>query len=543
MDAASTMMNLPLNIESILQRAEGASKSIEVVSRRSDKTIERTTWGEVAVRARKLARALIQLGVKPGDRVATLSWNHSSHLEAYLGVPLSGAVLHTLNLRLHPDDIAYIANDAGDSVIIVDEVLLPLFEKFRAKVPFQHIIVVPCGTAAHDPHLADKGFLVYDTFLNKAPASVPMPALPEESALGMCYSSGTTGRPKGVVYSHRSSLLHSLVIALPDSLSLSRRDTVLIVVPMFHVNAWGIPYACAMVGARTILPGPHLDAESLLNLMADEQATMAAGVPTLWMGIRDAMDANPGKWKLRAGLRMIVGGSSAPEKLIRDFDRQGMTILHAWGMTETSPVGLISRLPPEMDSFPEDEKYKYRAKQGVPPPLVELQIRNEQGDVPHDGKTPGEVLVRGPFIAGRYHNRNDPDRWTQDGYFRTGDIAHIDAHGFVQLTDRVSDMIKSGGEWISSVEIENALMAHPDIKEAAVAAAPHPKWGERPIAAVVMKPGKTATHEELREFISPKFAKYQLPDATVFIETIPKTSAGKFLKSALREQFKDWKWA
>ena len=537
-----TMMHLPLTLETILQRAEGPVAGVELVSRRADKTLSRSTWGEVARRARKLARALAQSGVKPGDRVATLMWNHAAHLEAYLGVPLTGAVLHTLNLRLHPDDIAYIANDAGDSILLVDEVLLPLFEKFRAAVPFKQIIVIPCGTAAHDPHLAAKGFTDYEALLEGAPDAAALPVLHEEDALGMCYSSGTTGRPKGVIYSHRSTVLHSLVSALPDSLDLSRRDAILLVVPMFHVNAWGLPYSAALVGARLLLPGPHLDAESLLDLAERERATVGAGVPTIWMGIRDFLDAHPERFKLQQGLRMIVGGSSAPEKLIRDFDRQGLTILHAWGMTETSPIGLVSRLPPETDSLSESARYALRAKQGVPPPFIEIRIRNEQGDVPRDGKTAGELLVRGPWVAARYHHRDDPSRWTADGYFRTGDIAHIDAMGFVQLTDRVADMIKSGGEWISSVELENALMAHPAVREAAVVAAPHEKWVERPVAAVVLRAGMSATQEELRHFIAPHFARFQLPDAIVFVESIPKTSAGKFKKSELREQFKEWKW-
>ena len=538
----STMMTSPLTLDWIVARAEGASAHVELVSRRMDKSIERTTWGAVAARARRLARALVGMGVKPGDRVATLMWNHSAHLEAYLGIPLAGAVLHTLNLRLHPDEIGWIAEDAGDTLLIVDEVLIPLLEKFRAHASFRQVIAVPCGTAAHDPHLSRRGFLDYETVLEQARDDVALPALREEDALGMCYSSGTTGRPKGVIYSHRSTLLHSLVAALPDSLDLSRSDSVLVVVPMFHVNAWGLPYIGAMVGAKLILPGPHLDAESLLDLLAREQATLAAGVPTIWMGIRDALDQSPGKWKLKPGLRMIVGGSSAPEKLIRDFDRQGLTILHAWGMTETSPIGLVSRLPPEAGMLNDDEKYALRAKQGVPPPLVDLRVCNEAGEVPRDGKTPGEVQVRGPWITGRYHHRDDPSRWTDDGYFRTGDLAHVDARGFVQLTDRVADMIKSGGEWISSVELENAIMAHPAVREAAVVAAPHPKWSERPIAAVVLKPGQSATPDELREFIAPRFARFQLPDAFVFVESIPRTSAGKFKKTELREQFKDWRW-
>jgi fatty-acyl-CoA synthase len=371
----------------------------------------------------------------------------------------------------------------------------------------------------------------------------PLPEVQENDALGMCYTSGTVGRPKGVVYSHRSTMLQSLVSALPDSLALSRKDTVLIVVPMFHVNAWGLPYTAAFVGAKQVHPGPHLDAVSLLELMDQEKATIAAGVPTIWIGIREALEANPGKWKLQKDTVMIVGGSAAPEDLIRSFDRLGLRLLHAWGMTETSPIGTVSRLPPRYDALSEDERYAERAKQGAPVPLVELRVRGDEGDVPRDGKTTGEIQVRGPWIAGAYHNGVDTTRWTDDGYFRTGDVGTQDADGFIQLTDRVSDLIKSGGEWISSVLVENALMGHPSVKEAAVVAAPHPKWSERPLAAVVLKPGaEKPSQEALREFLAPKFAKFWLPDAFVFVDAIPRTSTGKFKKSELRTQFKDWKW-
>lgn len=531
----ATMMDVPLTIERILERAAGFG-DVEIVSRRPDKSLARTTYADVVSRARRLARALVAAGIRPGDRVATLMWNHSSHLEAYLGVPLAGAVVHTLNLRLHPDDIAFIASDAGDRWLLVDECLLPLLEKLRERAPFERIFVVGVTTPAPAP-LED-----YEALLAGAPDDATLPALTEQQPLGMCYTSGTTGRPKGVVYTHRSTLLHTLVTALPDSLGLSRADTILPVVPMFHVNAWGLPYAAALVGAKQVFPGPHLDAVSVLDLLAGEAVTIAAGVPTVWMGIRDALDAQPGRWKLRPGIRMVVGGSAAPEQLIRDFDRQGLTLLHAWGMTETSPVGTVSRLTPPMAALDEDARYRLRSKQGYAAPLVELRVRNDVGTVPADGKTTGELQVRGPFIAGRYHNDQDPERWTADGFFRTGDVAHIDEHGFVQLVDRTADLIKSGGEWIASVELENALMGHPAVREAAVVGAPHPRWSERPIAAVVLKAGAIATADDLRAFLVPKFAKYWLPDAFVFIDVIPRTSAGKFKKSELRERFKDWKW-
>jgi fatty-acyl-CoA synthase len=329
---------------------------------------------------------------------------------------------------------------------------------------------------------------------------------------------------------------------MPDALCLSRADTLLPVVPMFHVNAWGLPYAAAMLGTKLVFPGPYLDPPSVLDLLAGERVTVAAGVPTIWIGIREALDASPGTYPLVPGLRMIVGGSAAPEQLIRDFDRLGMRLLHAWGMTETSPVGLVSRLPPELERADEDTRYRLRAKQGIPPPLVEIRVFNEAGIVPANDKTSGEVQIRGPWIASAYVGGHCPERWTDDGYFRTGDVARVDEHGFIQLTDRIADLIKSGGEWIASAEVECALMCHPAVREAAVIGVPHPKWSERPIAAVVVKPGAQVSHAELTAFLAPRFAKFWLPDAYVFVDAIPRTSAGKFKKTELRNQFCDWKW-
>src|ERR1041384_6431641 len=381
----STMMDVPLTIDLIVDRAERWMGDGEVVSRRPDRSRFRTNYRTIAGRARRLARALIGAGIRKGDKVATLMWNHAEHLEAYFGIPLAGGVTHTLNLRLHPDEIAYIANDAGERIAIVDDVLLPLFDKVVASGgKFERVLVV--GNAGdREP---------YERFLDSAP-DVALPPLAESDGLATCYTSGTTGKPKGVVYSHRSTMLHTLLAALPDSLDLSRADTLLPVVPMLHVNAWGIPYIAAMLGARLVFPGNHLDPQNLLDLLAGERVTCAAGVPTIWLGIREAMDAQPERWKLVPGLRMIVGGSAAPEQLIRDFDRLGMTLVHAWGMTEMSPLGLVSRVPPQLADADDDTRYRIRAKQGVPPPLVDLCLRNEAGEIPRDDKTSGEVLVRG----------------------------------------------------------------------------------------------------------------------------------------------------
>ena len=527
-----TMMEVALTLDGIATRAERWMGDREVVSRRSDKSLARSTYRQVIERARRLARALVGAGIQKGDRVATLMWNHTQHLEAYFGIPLAGAVTHTLNLRLHPSEIAYIANDAGDRIVIVDDILLPLLDKVIASGGrFARVIVV--GPGDRGEHEA------YEDLLAGAP-DVALPKLSEHDALATCYTSGTTGKPKGVVYSHRSTYLHTMTIALPDSLDLSRQDTLMPVVPMFHVNAWGLPYAAAMIGAKLVFPGPHLDPVSLLDLIVAERVNIAAGVPTIWLGIREALDAAPGTWPLPPNLSMIVGGSAAPEQLIRDFDRLGMTLLHAWGMTEMSPVGLVSRIPPELASASDDLKYKQRAKQGTPPPLVEIELRNEAGAVPRDGHTAGEVLVKGPFIARAYHGGATPERWTDDGYFRTGDVARIDAYGFVQLTDRIADLIKSGGEWIASQEIENVLMGHPAVREAAVIGVPHPRWSERPLAVYVLKPGATASVDELRAHLAAQFPKFWVPDAFELIESIPRTSAGKFLKSALREQYRGY---
>ncbi|HYX31846.1 MAG TPA: long-chain fatty acid--CoA ligase [Oligoflexus sp.] len=528
----STMMDIPLTIDMILDRARHAAADVEVVSRQPDRRLHKTTYGAIAERTEKLARALIDAGIQPRDRVATLMWNHAQHLECYLGIPLAGAVIHTLNLRLHPDEIAFIARDAQDRFLVVDEVLLPLFEAFRSQYPFEKVIVV--GTTKPLPPEA----IDYEDFLKRGTPGIALPKIQETDPLGCCYTSGTTGKPKGVVYSHRSTILHSLVTALPDSLDLSMDDCLMAVVPMFHVNAWGLPYTATLVGTRQILPGPFLDAASLVDLMETEKVTVAAGVPTIWMSIREELDARPRELKAR----MVVGGAAAPEKLIRDFDRMGLQLIQAWGMTETSPVGLVSRLSPAAQLLPVDEQYKLRAKQGRPAPLVQVRVCNEEGEVPLDGKTSGELQIRGPWITQRYASGVVDQRWTDDGYFKTGDVANLDALGYVQLTDRTADLIKSGGEWIASQVLENAIMGHPAVREAAVIGVPHPKWSERPLAVVVLKPGCKANADDLRDHLAPHFAKFQLPDAFVFADTIPRTSAGKFKKTDLRQEYCNWTW-
>jgi fatty-acyl-CoA synthase len=533
------MMDYPLTLTSIFRRSERLFAAQEIVTRRPDKGWHRYTYGDFAARSRRLGAALRSLGIEPGQRVATLGWNHGPHLEAYFGVPLIGGVLHTLNLRLHPDELGYIINHAGDSAVLVDETLLPIWEQVRPHVKVPTVIVV--GATKPVP----AGMLDYETLLSNAAPWSDDKDPDERTAAAMCYTTGTTGKPKGVVYSHRALVLHTFGICLADAIALCERDVVTPVVPMFHANAWGLPYAAVMVGAKLAMPGPHLDPGSLLDLFARERVTVTAGVPTIWIGVLQMLDANPGKYDISSLKRMFVGGSAVPQALIEAFDRRyGVPIIQGWGMTEMTPLGTLSQVPSAMDAVPDIDKFKYRAKQGRPLPFVDIRARNEDGLVPWDGQTMGELEVRGPWIATSYFNRPDSaDRFTSDGWFCTGDIVTIESDGTIQLQDRAKDLIKSGGEWISSVALECALMGHPSVAEAAVIPVTHPKWDERPLAAVVLKPGMHASPSELRDFLAPQFPKFWLPDAFEFIEAIPRTSAGKFKKSALRERFREYRLA
>ena len=533
---ASTMMDFPLTLAHVLERAGRLFPASEIVSRLPDKSLHRYTYRDFHRRALALGGALQRLGVKKGDRVATLMWNHYAHLEAYLAVPCTGAVLHTLNLRLHPDDIAYIANHAGDRYLIVDDVLLPLYEKFRAGTAFERVIVVPLTgqpvTAGED----------YEALIARAPPLAPA-TLDERDAASMCYTSGTTGKPKGVVYSHRSIVLHTLATATVDYLGVSNRDSVCPVVPMFHVNAWGLPYTALLMGAKLAMPGPHLDPVSLLDLYASEKVTVTAGVPTIWFGMQQALEREPARWRLQPGMRMVVGGAAAPESLIRALDRFDVRVIHGWGMTETSPVGLINYTKHELAGLGEDAAYALRAKQGVPLPFFEVRAIADGGEVPWDGVTMGELEVRSPWVAAGYHNLAETShQWSTDGWFRTGDIVTIDGAGYVKITDRIKDLVKSGGEWISSIDLENALVSHPAVQEAAVIGVAHPKWGERPLAVVVLKPGQDVTGEALRAHLASCVAKFACPDDYVFVAELPRTSTGKMMKAKLRETYRDWQW-
>jgi fatty-acyl-CoA synthase len=525
-----------LTLSAMLRRAEMLHGPKEIVTRRPDRSFHRYTYADFVVRAKKLAVALRELGLEKSDRVATLAWNSYQHLEAYFGVPCAGAVLHTLNPRLSPTDIAYILNHAEDRVLLIDETMVSLLDAFGDEVDLEHVFVLS------DDGSAPEGLESYEELLAGADeGGFEYPELEEDDAAAMCYTSGTTGRPKGAVYSHRAICLHSMASAMPDMLEVGERDVVMPVVPMFHVNAWGLPFTATLVGAKQVMPGPHLDPESLLEDLANEKVTLTAGVPTIWLGILRKLDENPGAYNLSNLRAMIIGGSAAPEAMIRAYqERHGLRVVHAWGMTETTPLGTVCKLTSQTQSATEDEKYRIRAKQGIPGPFIEIRARGDEGFVPWDGESMGELEIAGPWVSGSYYGDEDQDKFTEDGWFKTGDIVTIDPDGYVEIEDRTKDLIKSGGEWISSVALENALMAHDAVAEAAVIAIPDEKWQERPLGIVILEEGKSATAEELIDHLAADHPRWSLPDAIEFVDEIPRTATGKFLKRELRERYKDY---
>jgi fatty-acyl-CoA synthase len=531
------MMDAPLSLNHLVERAARIFHDIEVVSLAPSKEKVRHTYEDIYRRSRALAKALQEAGLKQTDRVATMMWNHHAHLETYYGVPMAGGVYHTLNIRLSPKDIIYIANHAEDRFLIVDDSLLKLYMGIKDHVNFERVFVVNWKGGELPEGTED-----YEEFLQSGmDDSWTAPEVDERQPAGMCYTSGTTGRPKGVVYDHRSIVLHSFASAMPDMLNLSTKDTLLPVVPMFHANAWGLAFAAAMTGTKQVHPGPHLDPETLLDTYESENVTVSAGVPTIWMGILKLLNASPNKWDIHEGMRMIVGGSAAPESMIRGFDEHDMRIIHAWGMTETAPLGTVSTLKGRLLNASEQEQYDARAKQGYAAPFVELRARAEGELVPRNGESMGELEVRGPWVASSYHNLPEAaDSWTDDGWFKTGDVVTIDEEGYMKITDRTKDLVKSGGEWISSVDLENALMAHDSIAEAAVIAIPHEKWQERPLAVVVPAEGKSIDKQALNDFLDERFARYWLPDGYVVMDEIPRGATGKFQKAELREELSGW---
>ena len=536
------MMDYPLTLTHFLERAAKLFPRKEIVSQLPSGT-HRYTYADLHRRARRLASALERLGVRPGDRVATFAWNHHRHLELYFAVPGLGAVLHTLNIRLFPDQIAYIVNHAEDKLIVVDDSLLPVLEKLQDKLQGVQGYVVMADGPLPETTLAP--VYSYEELVEQGDEAYEFPRLDEDDAAIMCYTSGTTGNPKGCLYSHKALVVHTLVECLPDCLGLSERDVVMPIVPMFHVNAWGLPFAATLVGAKQVHPGPFLHPRDVAALIQQERVTITAGVPTIWIGLYELLKTE--RYDLSSLRGIIVGGSAVPKSLIEGFERDfGLQIVQAWGMTEMSPLGTVSRPKSHLEAtLPKEELLELRAKQGIPAPFVELRAVDDQGrEVPWDGRTMGELQVRGPWIIREYYHDLRTREAFDRGWFRTGDVVTIDPEGYIRIVDRTKDLVKSGGEWISSVELENAIMAHPKVLEAAVIAIPHPKWQERPLAVVVPKDEFKGqiTKKEILEFLSGKFAKWWLPDDVVFVERLPKTSVGKFDKKALRKQFESYTW-
>ncbi|KEI45315.1 long-chain fatty acid--CoA ligase [Saccharopolyspora rectivirgula] len=530
----STMQDGSLSIRRILEHGTGPHGASEVITWTGGEP-RRRSYAEIGRRSAQLANALRQLGVTGDERVATFMWNNAEHLEAYLAIPAMGAVLHTLNIRLFTEQLVYIANHAEDHVVLVDATLVPLLQKAVPELKtVRHVVVVggdpasisvPAGIEVHD----------YEELLSGQPDTFDWPEVDERAAAAMCYTSGTTGNPKGVVYSHRSIYLHSMQVCMTDGMGLSQSDRALAVVPMFHAMSWGLPYAAMMVGASMIMPDRFLQPEPLVRMMEAEKPTMAAAVPTIWQGVLQQLEATQAD--VSSLKEVVVGGAACPPSLMKAFEEKfGITVLHAWGMTETSPLGSVARPPAGSTG---EERWAYRTSQGRMPAGVESRLVGDNGEVlPKDGKSIGELEVRGPWITGAYYGDDDPEKF-HDGWLRTGDVGYVTPDGFLQLTDRAKDVIKSGGEWISSVELENAVMAHPAVAEAAVIGIPDEKWSERPLAAVVLKEGQQVEAVELREFLRDKLAKWQLPEYWTFIPEVPKTSVGKFDKKVLRKQHAD----
>ncbi len=536
------MMDRPLLIGALIRYAAEYHGDTEIVTRTTEGPIHRYNYVEAERRAKQLAKAMMRLGVAMGDRVATIAWNNHRHFELYFAVSGIGAVCHTINPRLFADQLRYIVNHAEDKLLFLDLTFVPIAEKMAAEWPgVQHYVIMT--DRAHMPQTSLQGALCYEDLIEGETAALDWPEFDENTASSLCYTSGTTGNPKGALYTHRSTLLHSFAVCSANAVAISMRDSILPVVPMFHVNAWGIPYAAAMSGAKLVFPGPKLDGASLHELMTAEGVTLSLGVPTVWLGLLQYLEQS-GK-RLDGVKRVTVGGAAVPRAMIEAFEvKYGIECVHGWGMTEMSPVGSLGLPKAKHLHRPKEEQIAVKAKQGFPLFGVDMKVVTADGKVaPHDGTTSGELHVRGPWIVGGYFNdeRASAAAFDAEGWFCTGDVAVIDRDGYMVIVDRSKDVIKSGGEWISSIDVENAAMGHPDVAEAAVIGLPHPKWDERPLLIVVPKSGRHPTKEEINAFLGDKIAKWQLPDDVVFLPEIPHGATGKVLKTRLREQFKDYR--
>ncbi|MDX3809379.1 long-chain-fatty-acid--CoA ligase [Bosea thiooxidans] len=534
------MQNWPLLLHRIIDHAAIQHGTREVVTRAvEDGTLRRRSYQEIRSRALRVAKRLEREGIRLGDRVATLAWNSDRHLELWYGISGIGAITHTVNPRLFPEQIAWIANHAEDRLMFLDLTFVPMIEAIRDKLPSIERYVV-LTDAGHTPQTSLKGAVAYEEWLAEADDDFAWAGLDENTAAGLCYTSGTTGGPKGVLYSHRSNVLHALACAAPDYMGLSARDTVMPVVPLFHANSWSLAYSAPMTGAKLVMPGAKLDGPSLHDLLEGEGVTMTAAVPTVWLGLLQHLETTNGK--LSTLQRVVIGGSACPRAMTETFERKyGVTVAHAWGMTEMSPLGSFCSMKPIYEQLSGDALYDLKVKQGHPPFTVEFRLTDDAGqDLPWDGKTFGRLKVRGPAVAGAYYRREE-DILDDQGFFDTGDVATIDPAGYMQVTDRSKDVIKSGGEWISSIDLENLAVGHPDVAEAAVIGVAHPKWDERPLLVIVPRAGRKLSKEEMLAFMTGKIAKWWLPDDVVLVEAIPHTATGKIQKTVLREMFKDYR--
>jgi len=534
------MQQWPLLCSKVIDHAATYHPLREVVSRSVEGPMHRTNYREVRARAMKLAQRLDREGIKLGDRVATLAWNTWRHLECWYGIVGIGAVYHTLNPRLFPEQIAWIMNDAEDRIIFADVTFMPILEAIAPNVPSLEKIVV-LTDAANMPETKLANVVAYEEWLAEADGDFAWKEFDENTAAGMCYTSGTTGNPKGVLYSHRSNLLHSMIAQQPDAMGLSSRDRVLPIVPLFHANGWGLAFSCPMAGAAMTMPGARMDGASVYEILTTEKVTFSAAVPTVWLMLLQHLEKVGGE--LPDLKKVVIGGSACPRAVTQKFQEvYGVQVIHAWGMTEMSPLGSLCTIKPEYQDLTGDALLDIEEKQGHPPFAVEMKVTDDENvERPWDGKTFGRLKVRGPAVASSYYKGTGAEAFDEDGWFDTGDVAHMDQHGYMQITDRAKDVIKSGGEWISTIDLENLAVGHPDVAEAAVIGLAHPKWDERPLMVIVRKEGRNVSREDILAYLEGKIAKWWMPDDVAFVDEIPHTATGKIQKMTLRDQFRDYR--